>query len=75
MMRLELTEESLLKKNNWLKEAPTRECIYFLKIDSVFAGGGFYSYYIHQGNKSVKERKIVSKKKNFLDTKKIKYFF
>ena len=34
----------------------------FLKIGFVFAEGGFYSYYIHQGNKSDKERKIVRKK-------------
>ena len=27
------------------------------------AGGGFYNYYIHQGNKSNKERKIVRKSK------------
>ena len=42
--------------------APTRDCTHFSKIEFVFAGGGFYSYYIHQGNKSDKERKIVRKK-------------
>ena len=30
----------------------------FLKLFFVVAGGGFYSYYIHQGNKSDKERKL-----------------
>ena len=34
----------------------------FFKIGYVVAGGGFYSYYIHQGNKSDKERKIIKKK-------------
>ena len=36
-------------------------CTHFLKI-------GFYSYYIHQGNKSDKERKIERKKKSFMHT-------
>ena len=31
----------------------------FLKITFVVAGGEFYSNYIHQGNKSDKQRKIV----------------
>ena len=37
---------------------PTRDCTHLLKIGFVVAGGGFYSYYIHQGNKLVKENKI-----------------
>jgi len=37
------------------------------------AGGGFYSYYIHQGNKSDKERKFVSK--SFIHTKRFNNFF
>ena len=37
--------------------APTRDNTHFLKIGFVVAGGGFYSYYIHQGNKSDKEKK------------------
>ena len=32
----------------------------FLKIGFVVAGGGLYSYYIHQGNKSDKGIKIVN---------------
>ena len=40
--------------------APTRNFTHLLKI-------GFYSYYIYQGNKSVKERKIVS----FMHTKRL----
>ena len=39
--------------------ATTRNCIHFLKVAFVVAEGGFYSYYIPQGNKSDKERKIV----------------
>ena len=41
--------------------APTRDCIYFLQIGFVVAGGVFYSYYIyiHQGKRLDKERKIV----------------
>ena len=35
--------------------------LHFLKITFVVAGDGFYSYYIHQGHKSDKERKIVRK--------------
>ena len=50
--------------------APTRNCTHFLKIGFVDAGGGFYFYYIHQGNKSDKDRKIV-RKKNILWYKKI----
>ena len=38
-------------------------------------GGGFYSYYIHQGNKSDKERKIVRKKLSFMHTKRLNTFF
>jgi hypothetical protein len=38
-------------------------------------GGGFYSYFIHQGNKLDKERKFVKKKNQFYVYKKIKYFF
>ena len=40
---------------------PTRECTHFLKIRFLAATGGSYSYYIHQGHKSDKERKIVRK--------------
>ena len=36
-----------------------------LKIGFLVAGGGFYFYYIHQGNKSDKERKIVRQKVKF----------
>ena len=39
--------------------ALTRNCTYFLKIGFVVAGGGFYSYYIYQGNELDKEMKIV----------------
>ena len=42
--------------------APTRNYTHFLKIGFVVAGGGFYSYFIHQRNKSDKKRKIVRKK-------------
>ena len=41
---------------------PTWNGTHFHKIRFVFAGGGFYFNYIHQGNKSDKERKIVRKK-------------
>ena len=44
-----------------LSIAPTRDCTHFLKIGSVVAGGEFYSYSVHQGNKSDKERKIFKK--------------
>ena len=39
------------------------------------AGGGFYFYYIHQGNKLDKERKIVRKKLSFMHTKRFNIFF
>ena len=45
--------------------APTRNCTHFRKIGFVVAGGGFYSNHIHQGNKSDKEKKIVSKNTMF----------
>ena len=54
--------------------APTRKCTHFLKIGFVVAGGGFYTYYIHQGNKSDKERKIVRKKLSFMHTKRFNIF-
>ena len=41
----------------------------FLKFGFVVAGGWFYSYYIHQGNKLDKERKIASKKLSLMNTK------
>ena len=50
-----------LNENGRLGIAPTRNCTHFLKIGLVVAGGGFYSYYIHLGYKSDKERKIVRK--------------
>ena len=37
----------------------------FLELDSWSPGTGVYSYYIHQGNKSDKERKIVRNTKSF----------
>ena len=51
--------------------APTRNCTHFLKIGFVVAEGGFYSYYIHQRNKSDKEGKIVGKKIKFYEYKEI----
>ena len=43
-----------------------------LKLDSWSPGGVFlFSYYIHQGNKSDKERKIVRKNVKFCAYKKI----
>ena len=45
------------------------------KIGFVVAGGGFYSYHIHQGNKSDKERKIVRKKFSFINANRFNTFF
>ena len=42
--------------------APTRDCTHLFKIGFVVAGDGFYSYYIHQWNKSDQKRKIARKK-------------
>ena len=53
---------------------PTQNCTHFLKIGFVVAGGGFYSYYIHKGSKSDKERKIVRKKLSCMHTKRFKHF-
>ena len=39
--------------------APTQDCTQFPNIGFVVTGGGLYLYYIHQGNKLDKERKIV----------------
>ena len=56
--------------------SPTQNCTHFIKIGFAVAGGGFYSYYIHQGNKSDKERKIVRNKKlSFMHTKDVIHFF
>ena len=57
--------------NGSLGIAPTRNCITFLKLDSWSPGVFFLSYYIHQGNKSDKERKIVRKNVKFCAYKKI----
>ena len=46
----------------------------FLKLGSWSPGAGFYSYYIHQGNKSHKERKIVRKQLCFMHTKRFNTF-
>ena len=48
---------------------------HYINRKIVVAGGGFYSYYIHQGNKSDKERKIVRKKLSFMHTKRFNTFF
>ena len=53
----------------------TRNCTHFLKIGFAIAGGGHYSYYIHQGNKSDKERKIARKKLSFMLTKRFNKSF
>ena len=50
-----------LKKEVLVFRGFTRYCTHFLKIEFVVAGGGFHSYYIHQGNKSDKDMKIVRK--------------
>ena len=60
--------------NGSLSIAPTRNCTHFLKIGSVVAGGGFYSYNIHQGYKSDKERKIARKKLSFMHIKRLIHF-
>ena len=52
----------------------TLYCTHFLKIGFVVAGGGFYSYHIHQGNKSYKQRKIVRKKLSFMPIKRFNTF-
>ena len=57
--------------NGSLGIAPTGNCNQFLKIGFVDAGGGIYSYYIHQGNKFDKESKIVRKIVKFYAYKKI----
>ena len=43
-------------------------------IEFLVARGGFYSYYIHQGKKSDKERKIVREKSGFMHTKRFNTF-
>ena len=55
--------------------APTRNCTHFLKIGFQVAVVGFYSYYIHQGNKSDQEREIVRNKLSFNYTKRSNTFF
>ena len=46
----------------------------FLKLDSWSPVGRVYSYYIHQGNKSDKERKIERQKSSFMATKNLIHF-
>ena len=55
--------------------APTLDWTNFLKIEFVIASGGFYSFYLHQGNKSDKERKIVEKSKVLCIKKDLIHFF
>ena len=54
---------------------PTQDCTHSLKIVFVVAGGGLYSYYIHQGNKSDKERIIARKMLSFMHIKRLNTFF
>ena len=58
-MKILLMHPKCEKKCGLLGIAPTLNCTHFLKIGCVVAGGGFYSYYIHQGNKSDKKGKKV----------------
>ena len=51
----------IYKSKGSLGIVPTRNCTHFLKNGFVVAVGGFYSYYIHQGNKSDKEKKFQKK--------------
>ena len=53
---------------------PTRNCNHFLKIEFVVAESWLNFYYIHQGNKSDKERKIVRKKVSFMHIKRFNTF-
>ena len=46
-----------------------------LKLDSWSLETDFYSYYIHQGNKSDKERKIIRTKLSFMHRKGFKTLF
>ena len=64
-----------IENNCSLSIAPTRDCTNYLKIRFVVAGGGFYSYFIHQGNKSDIERKIVRKKISFMHIKRFNTSF
>ena len=57
------------KQNGSLGITPSRNCTHFLKIRFVGTGGGLHYYYIRQGNKSDKERKIVRNKLSFMHTK------
>ena len=47
----------------------------FLRLDSWSPGADLYSYFIHQRNKSDKERQIVRKKLSFMHTKRFNTFF
>ena len=49
-----------------IRFTPTRNCTLFPNIGFVVAGGGFYSYYIHQGNKSDKERSFFKENSQIL---------
>ena len=51
------------KSNGSLGIIHTLDCTHFLKIGFVVAGGGVYSYYIHEGNISDKEKKFYAYKK------------
>ena len=65
----------LTMKVGLLVFAPTRNCTHFLKIWFVVASGWFYSYNIHRGNKSDKEKKIVRTNLSFIHTKIFNKFF
>ena len=59
---------------SWFTWYCTHTELHPLKIGFLVAGGGVYSYYIPQVNKSDKERKIVRKKLSFMHTKKFYTF-
>ena len=54
--------------------APTQNCTNFFIIGFLIAGGGFYSYFIYQGNKLDKERNIVRKNLSFRHRKRFNTF-
>ena len=60
---------SILHIYNSLTQLKGFTCTHFLKVGFVVAWGDFYSYHIHQGNKSDKERENVRKKISFMHTK------
>ena len=56
-----MCEKCIFNAKKYFREIYIHPVHLVLQLHGIAPGAVFYSYYIHQGNKSDKERKIVKK--------------